>query len=33
MKLSVLDQSPILSGHSAAQAIAETLKLARLGAK
>jgi luciferase family oxidoreductase group 1 len=29
MKLSVLDQSPIISGHSAAQAIAETLKLAR----
>jgi len=29
MKLSILDQSPIISGHSAAQAIAETLKLAR----
>lgn len=29
MKLSVLDQSPIISGHSAAQAIDETLKLAR----
>jgi len=29
MKLSVLDQSPIISGHSAAQAIAETLRLAR----
>jgi luciferase family oxidoreductase group 1 len=29
MKLSVLDQSPIISGHSAAQAIEETLKLAR----
>jgi luciferase family oxidoreductase group 1 len=29
MKLSVLDQSPIIAGHSAAQAIAETLKLAR----
>jgi len=29
MKLSVLDQSPVISGHSAAQAIAETLKLAR----
>ena len=28
MKLSILDQSPIISGHSAAQAIAETLKLA-----
>src|SRR5471030_2211259 len=30
MKLSVLDQSPIISGHSAAQALEETLKLARL---
>jgi len=29
MKLSVLDQSPIISGHSAAQAIEETLGLAR----
>jgi len=29
MKLSVLDQSPIISGHSAADALAETLKLAR----
>jgi len=29
VKLSILDQSPIISGHSAAQAIAETLKLAR----
>lgn len=29
MKLSVLDQSPIISGHSAAQAIGETIKLAR----
>jgi len=29
MKLSVLDQSPIISGHSAAQAVGETLKLAR----
>ena len=29
MKLSVLDQSPVISGHSAAQAIEETLKLAR----
>jgi luciferase family oxidoreductase group 1 len=29
MKLSILDQSPIISGHSAAQAIGETLKLAR----
>jgi len=29
MKLSVLDQSPIIAGHSAAQAIGETLKLAR----
>ncbi|MEK6243733.1 MAG: LLM class flavin-dependent oxidoreductase [Pseudomonadota bacterium] len=29
MKLSVLDQSPIISGHSAAQAIEETLRLAR----
>ena len=29
MKLSILDQSPIISGHSAAQAIDETLKLAK----
>ena len=29
MKLSVLDQSPIISGHSAAQALEETLGLAR----
>ena len=29
MKLSVLDQSPIIAGHSAAQALDETLKLAR----
>ncbi len=29
MKLSVLDQSPIISGHTPAQAIDETLKLAR----
>jgi luciferase family oxidoreductase group 1 len=29
MKLSVLDQSPIISGHTAAQAIEETLRLAR----
>lgn len=29
MKLSVLDQSPIISGHGAAQAIEETVKLAR----
>jgi luciferase family oxidoreductase group 1 len=29
VKLSILDQSPIISGHSAAQAIEETLKLAR----
>jgi luciferase family oxidoreductase group 1 len=29
MKLSVLDQSPVIAGHSAAQAIEETLKLAR----
>ena len=29
MKLSVLDQSPIISGHSAARAIEETLRLAR----
>jgi luciferase family oxidoreductase group 1 len=29
MKLSVLDQSPIIAGHSAAQAIDATLKLAR----
>jgi hypothetical protein len=29
MKLSILDQSPIISGHSAAQAIDETLKLAQ----
>lgn len=30
MKLSVLDQAPIISGHSAAQGIQNTLKLARL---
>ncbi|HEY6966491.1 MAG TPA: LLM class flavin-dependent oxidoreductase [Burkholderiales bacterium] len=29
MKLSVLDQSPIIAGHSAAQALAATLELAR----
>jgi luciferase family oxidoreductase group 1 len=29
VKLSVLDQSPIISGHTAAQALHETLKLAR----
>ena len=29
MKLSVLDQSPIISGHSAARAVAETLALAK----
>ena len=29
MKLSVLDQSPIISGHTAREAIEETLKLAR----
>jgi luciferase family oxidoreductase group 1 len=29
MKLSILDQSPVISGHSAAQAIEETLALAR----
>lgn len=29
MKLSVLDQSPVISGHTAAQAIHETLALAR----
>jgi len=29
MKLSVLDQSPIIAGHSAAQAVQETLRLAR----
>ncbi len=29
MKLSILDQSPIISGHSAARALDETLKLAR----
>jgi luciferase family oxidoreductase group 1 len=29
MKLSVLDQSPVISGHGAARAIDETLKLAR----
>ncbi len=29
MKLAILDQSPIISGHSAAQALEETLKLAR----
>jgi luciferase family oxidoreductase group 1 len=29
LRLSILDQSPIISGHSAARAIEETLKLAR----
>ena len=29
MRLSILDQSPIISGHSTAQAVAETIKLAR----
>jgi hypothetical protein len=29
MKLSILDPSPIIAGHSAAQALEETLKLAR----
>ncbi len=29
MRLSVLDQSPIISGHTAVQAVAETVKLAR----
>jgi luciferase family oxidoreductase group 1 len=29
MRLSILDQSPIISGHTAAQAVAETIKLAR----
>lgn len=29
MRLSILDQSPILSGHTAAQAVAETVKLAQ----
>jgi luciferase family oxidoreductase group 1 len=29
LKLSVLDQSPIISGHSAAQALAETIALAK----
>ncbi len=29
MRLSILDQSPVISGHSPAQAIAETLALAR----
>ena len=29
MKLSILDQSPIISGHSAEQALEETLRLAR----
>ena len=28
MRLSILDQSPIISGHSTAQAVAETIKLA-----
>ncbi len=30
LRLSVLDQSPIMAGHSAAQAIAETIELAKL---
>src|SRR5258708_3004426 len=29
MRLSILDQSPIISGHTPAQAIAETIKLAK----
>ena len=29
MRLSILDQSPIISGHTAAQAVAETIQLAR----
>ena len=29
MRLSVLDQSPIISGHTAAQAVHETLRLAK----
>jgi luciferase family oxidoreductase group 1 len=29
MRLSILDQSPIISGHSTAEAVAETIKLAR----
>lgn len=29
VRLSILDQSPIISGHTAAQAVAETIKLAR----
>jgi luciferase family oxidoreductase group 1 len=29
MKLSVLDQSPVISGHTPAQAVAETIKLAQ----
>ena len=29
LRLSILDQSPIISGHTAAQAVAETIKLAR----
>ena len=33
MKLSVLDQSPIISGHTAREAIEETLKLARAAEK
>jgi len=33
MRLSVLDQSPIISGHTAAQAIHETIKLARAAEK
>lgn len=30
MKLSILDQSPVISGHTSAQAIHETIELARL---
>ncbi len=33
MRLSILDQSPIISGHTASEAIAETLKLARAAEK
>ena len=29
LRLSILDQSPIISGHTPAQAVAETIKLAQ----
>jgi luciferase family oxidoreductase group 1 len=33
LKLSILDQSPVISGHTPAQAVAETIKLAQAAEK